>query len=70
MIVGRNDRAGVEKDGGLEHFADMNNADRKRADRDDVHTDDPMFRIETTDKELLAIETSKDLAAKLSKHCA
>lgn len=62
----RNDRSSVEEDGGLEHFADMDNAERKRADRDNVHANADILGIETTDKELLAIETNKAWAQRRS----
>jgi hypothetical protein len=64
--MGRNDRSGVEEDGRLEHFADMDDAEGERPDRDDVHADADVLGIETTDEELLAIETSKAWAQCLS----
>jgi hypothetical protein len=43
----------------------MDNAERKGADRDDVHADADILGIQTTDKELLAIESSKAWAQRL-----
>jgi hypothetical protein len=37
----------------------MHKAERERPDRDDVHADAGILGIQTTDKELLAIETCK-----------
>jgi len=59
MIVSGNDRTGIEEDGWFEHLTRMHNAEGERPDRDDVHADADVLGIETTDQELLAIETSK-----------
>ena len=54
-----NDRTGVEKDGQFEDFTRVHNAEGERPDRNNVDADADILGIETTDEELLAIETSK-----------
>lgn len=67
MIVDRNDRSGVEEDGRFEDFTRVHKAERKCPDRDDVHADAGILGIETTDEELLTIETSKAWAQRRSR---
>ena len=62
-----NDRTGIEEDGRFEDFTWMHNAEIQRPDRDDVHADADVLGIETTDKELLTIETSKAWAQRRSR---
>jgi hypothetical protein len=62
MIVDGNDGTGVEEDGRFEDFTRVDNAEGECPDRDDVHADAGILSIETTDEELLAIETSKTRA--------
>ncbi len=59
VIVHCNDGTGVEEDRWLEDFTRVHNAQIECADGDDIHADADVLGIETTDKELLAIETSK-----------
>lgn len=67
MIVGHNDRSSIEEDGGLKHFAGMDNAESQRPYRDNVHADAGVLGIETTDEELLTIEPDKAWAQRRSE---
>lgn len=53
------DRTGVEEDGRLEHFTRVHKVEGQCSDRDDIHADADVLGIETTDEELLSIETIK-----------
>lgn len=59
MIVDGNDRTGVEEDGRFENFTRVHKTESECPDRDDVHADANVLGVETTDEELLAIESNK-----------
>ena len=63
----RQNRTGVEEDCRFEHFTRVDNAEGECPDRDDIHADTGVLGIETTDEELLAIETSKAWAQRCGR---
>ena len=59
VIVRGDDRTRVEEDRRFKYLAGMHDAERERANGDDVDADDRMFGIETTDHKLFAVESDK-----------
>ena len=57
--MGANPGAGIHQDEGFEHFTWMDNGQGERPSRDDIDADESMFRIETADQELFAVQTGK-----------
>ena len=60
VIVGTNPSYGIHQDQRFEHLAWMHDGQGQGADRHDVHADDAVLRIHSTDQELLAIQSSKE----------
>ena len=58
--MGADDRGAIQEDRGFEDFPRMDDAEREGADGHDVDADDGVFRIQTGDQELFAIETLKE----------
>ena len=60
VVVGQDDGARVHQDEWLEDFARVDDAHGDRSDAHGVDTDDSMFRVETDDQEMLAIEVIEE----------
>ena len=60
VIVGTDPGYGVHQDQRFEDFAWMHDGQGQGADRDDIHADDAVLRIQPADQELLAIQSCKE----------
>jgi len=59
MIMGTEPGTGIHEDQWFEDFAGMDNRQVQRARRDDIDSDELVFCIQTTDEELLSVQTVK-----------
>ena len=56
MIVRTQRGGGIHENQGLEDFPGMDDRQSERADRNDIETDNPVFRIEPADHELFTVD--------------
>lgn len=55
MVVPANERGGIGKDGGFEHFAGVHNTGRQTPHRDGIQPDDLIFLIQEEDDKMLSV---------------
>ncbi len=59
MIMGTEPGTGIHEDQWFEDFAGMDNRQVQRARRDDIYSDELVLGVQTTDEELLSVQTVK-----------